>query len=66
MQLDRECSVTQRRAAKQMGGGGDQPQPDVVGIVISPGAQDVRAPRVAAYVWGPVSTGEDGAASIAA
>jgi hypothetical protein len=67
MQHDLEYSVTQRRGAKKGAGGSDQPQPEALGIVISPGAQDMGAPRVAAYVWAPASTGEDGAAaSIAA
>ena len=65
MQHDREYSVTQRRGAKNASS--DQTQPEAVGIIISLGAQDVGAPLVAAYVWAPVSTGEDGAAaSIAA
>jgi hypothetical protein len=65
MQHDLESSVTQRRGAKK--GPSDQAQPEALGIVISLGVQDIGAPRVAAYVWAPVSTGEDGAAaSIAA
>jgi hypothetical protein len=39
---------------------------DVAGIIVSLGTEIESVPRIAAYVWGPVPTGEKGAASIAA
>ena len=33
-----------------------QPEQEPVGIVISRGSRDERAPRFAAYVWGPAPT----------
>jgi hypothetical protein len=47
-------------------GADEQAQPDVVGIIISPGAEDLPAPRVTAYVWAPAPTGDRVTASIAA
>jgi len=44
----------------------EQAQLDVVGIIISPGAQDLLTPRVTAYVWGPAPAGDGVSASIAA
>jgi hypothetical protein len=39
---------------------------DVAGIIVSLGTERESAPRIAAYVWGPVPTGDKTAASIAA
>lgn len=39
---------------------------DVAGIIVSLGTERETVPRIAAYVWGPVPTGDKSAASIAA
>ncbi len=61
----RERHVKQRMSVRAESANAG-PASDVAGIIVSLETELESVPRIAAYVWGPVPAGDEGAASIAA